>query len=130
MVADSESIYRAVGKRIRDTREQSVKKMSQAKLAKQLDISRASVVNIEAGRQRAPLHLLWEIAEVLDIDLPMLIPRRAELNASKTITELNNTMRKQIKSEAGGNPTLEETLTNIVGKLLTSIENDPKRNGT
>jgi transcriptional regulator with XRE-family HTH domain len=123
-MTDDETLYRVVGARIRDSRKRSVERFSQARLAKRLDVSRASIVNIEAGRQHAPLHLLWKIAEVLDIDLVSLIPRRADLLPAERTAKLNDAMRKQIKSEADGNASLEKKLTGIVGRLLTTIESD------
>ena len=74
-------LYQLVGERIRKTRELHVPKMSQAQLAELLDMSRASVVNVEAGRQHAPLHLLWRVAEVLEISINELFPEPEELAA-------------------------------------------------
>ena len=62
-MTDFDEVYRVLGRKVRQMRE--VQRMSQDSLAQHLGISRASMVNIEAGRQRAPLHLLWQIAEVL-----------------------------------------------------------------
>ena len=80
-MADFDELYRELGRRIRQARERNGEGLSQDALAKQLGISRASVVNIEAGRQRAPLHLLWQIAQLLGTDLTSLIPRNEELLA-------------------------------------------------
>jgi transcriptional regulator with XRE-family HTH domain len=126
-MADSDALYRAIGKRLRDGRGRSAQKVSQAKLATQLGISRASIVNIEAGRQHAPLDLLWRIAVALDMELVQLIPHRAELATSSAAVELGSGMRRQIQLEAKGNPELQKSLTNVVGRLLTSIETDRKR---
>jgi transcriptional regulator with XRE-family HTH domain len=126
-MADSDALYRAIGKRLRDGRGRSAQKVSQAKLAKQLGISRASIVNIEAGRQHAPLDLLWRIAAALDMELVQLIPHRAELAASAAVVDLGSGMRRQIQLEAKGNPELQKSLTKVVGRLLTSIETDRKR---
>ena len=130
LMADSEALYRAIGKRVRDGRERSAQNFSQAKLAKQLGVSRASVVNIEAGRQHAPLDLLWRIAAALDMELVQLIPRRAELVMADSVVKLDDGMRKQIELEAKGNPELQKSLTNVVGRLLTSIETENKRRGS
>lgn len=124
---DVEALYKAIGRKIRDARGRLTQRLSQDKLAKRLGISRASVVNIEAGRQHAPVHLLWKVAHALDTDLVMLIPRRADLVANDTVVELNDTMRRQIELESSGNPKLKKSLTNIVGRLLTTIETDLKR---
>jgi len=48
--------------------------MKQEYFAHLLDLSRASIVNIEKGRQRPSIHLLWEISKILDIELPSLLP--------------------------------------------------------
>lgn len=127
-MAEVDALYRMIGDRIRTIRERSTQKLSQAKLAKLLGMSRASIVNIESGRQRAPVHLLWRIADALETELAMLIPRRAELETAPAMN-LNETMRDQIKLEANGNPELEKSLTNVVGRLLGSIET-PKKKGT
>lgn len=119
---DIEMLYRIVGKKIRSGRERAAGRYSQEKLAKRLGISRASIVNIEAGRQHAPLHILWHIAEALDMDLLALIPRRTELLLTTPTIELSDAMRQQIEQEAKGNPELQKSLTGIVGKLLTTIE--------
>jgi transcriptional regulator with XRE-family HTH domain len=65
-MADLDELYGEVGRKLRQARE--TQGLSQERLAKQLGISRASVVNIEAGRQRAPLHLLWQLSEALGTD--------------------------------------------------------------
>jgi transcriptional regulator with XRE-family HTH domain len=127
---DVEGLYPAIGRKIRAARECSTPRLSQDKLAKRLGISRASIVNIEAGRQRAPLNLLWKIAHLLNVELTILIPQRAELLAIDTAVELNDKMRKQIEIEANGNPRLKKSLSTIVGRLLTTIETDQKRRGS
>lgn len=127
---DVEGLYPAVGRKIRDVRERATPRLSQDKLAKRLGISRASIVNIEAGRQHAPLNLLWKIAELLGTELTTLIPQRAELLAIDTAVKLNDKMRKQIEVEANGNGPLKKSLTNIVGRLLTTIETDKTRKGS
>lgn len=125
-----QGLYAAVGRKIRAARERSTPRLSQDKLAKRLGISRASIVNIEAGRQHAPLDLLWKIAQILELELTMLIPQRAELLAIDNVVELNDKMRKQIEVEATGNATLKKSLTTIVGRLLTTIETDQTRKGS
>ncbi len=123
---DIDALYQMIGRRVREGRDRSTQKYSQAKLAKVLGISRASVVNIEAGRQHAPLDLLWRIANALDIELVQLIPLRAELASSGATMELDEGMLKQIKLEAKGNVQLQKSLTNVVGRLLTSIDGKSK----
>ena len=124
---DVPGLYTAVGRKIRSARDRSTPRLSQDNLAKRLGISRASIVNIEAGRQHAPLDLLWNIAQILELELTMLIPQHAELLAIDNVVELNDRMRKQIEVEASGSATLKKSLTTIVGRLLTTIETDQPR---
>src|ERR1700691_6283893 len=97
-------LYREVGRKIREARARSGKKLSQAKLASLLGVSRVSMVNIEAGRQHAPLHLLWRVAEELGTDLALLIPRREELTEPATQIQLDDDMLRQIDEAADGDP--------------------------
>src|SRR5271165_1388676 len=110
-MADFSGLYGAVGRKIRTARLRLEPKLSQAKLAKQLGISRVSVVNIEAGRQHAPLSLLWRIAEILEIELILLIPRRNELNAPAGPVHLDQKTIAQIKLVAVGNKETQQKLT-------------------
>jgi transcriptional regulator with XRE-family HTH domain len=127
---DVPRLYPVVGQKIRAARDRSTPRLSQDRLAKRLGISRASIVNIEAGRQHAPLDLLWKIAQLLDIELTMLIPQRSELLATDNVVQLNDKMLRQIEIEASGNATLKKSLTAIVGRLLTTIETDQTRKGS
>jgi transcriptional regulator with XRE-family HTH domain len=121
-MADFDDLYRELGRRIRQARECNGERLSQDALAKRLGISRASVVNIEAGRQRAPLHLLWQIAELLGTDLTQLIPRSEELLAPANQVRLDKEMMKQIEEAANGDPGTVKVLTGLVGKLKATIE--------
>jgi DNA-binding XRE family transcriptional regulator len=115
------ALYSEVGRRIRQARERQPAKMSQADLAKALDVSRASVVNIEAGRQHAPLSLLWRIAEKLDSELSALIPRRADLVPSTAPIKLHDDMLKQIRHKAAGNVALEQDLTSFISQAVHQL---------
>ena len=121
-MADFDELYAEVGRKLRQARE--TQGLSQERLAKQLGISRASVVNIEAGRQRAPLHLLWQFSEALGTDLSLLIPRREELTPSAKQVALDPTVVKQIKEAANNDPDAVKALTRLVNKLKATIEID------
>ena len=121
-MADYDELYRELGRRIRRARERNSEGLSQDALAKRLGISRASVVNIEGGRQRAPLHLLWQIAEVLGTDLTFLIPRKEELLPTADQVRLDKEMIEQIEEAANGDPGTIRVLTGFVSKLKATIE--------
>ena len=125
-MADSDDLYRELGRKIRQARERFGEKLSQEALAQRLGLSRASMVNIEAGRQRAPLHLLWQIAELLGADLTMLIPSREEMLATSNRVELEKAMMKQIEDFATGDAGRIKRLAAFASKLnATTI--DPAR---
>lgn len=65
-------IYREVGQLVRAHRLK--KKFSQEGLAQKVGHTRTSITNIEAGRQRIPLDLLYRLATALQVDVRSLIP--------------------------------------------------------
>ena len=68
-----EEFYEEMGQLIHDARIK--KNYSQAKIAEEIGLSRASIVNIEKGRQRTPLHQLYTFAQILEIDVAELMPK-------------------------------------------------------
>jgi len=122
-MTDFDEIYREVGRKIRQTRENQ--HLSQDSLAKRLGISRTSMVNIEAGRQRTPLHVLWQIAELLETKLTLLIPTPEELLAPENQTVLDREMMKQIEEVANGDLATIKVLTGFVTKKLRGNVNTP-----
>lgn len=67
-----EPIYRSIGSAIRAKRRQL--DWSQEKLANMLTISRGTLANIEAGRQRIFIHQLYALAAALDLKPGDLLP--------------------------------------------------------
>jgi transcriptional regulator with XRE-family HTH domain len=124
---DVDWLYGEIGRKIRDVREQFEPKLSQEKLAKRLQMSRASVVNIEAGRQHAPVHLLWQIAEILGTDLALLIPRREDADLPANPVLLDKATIQGIRRAARGDPETQKALTSFVSKLKTTLETTEKR---
>lgn len=68
---ENRDFYVAVGRRIATLREG---KMTQEALARELRLTRTSVVNIEKGRQQILLHTLVSIASVLKVLPSDLLP--------------------------------------------------------
>jgi transcriptional regulator with XRE-family HTH domain len=120
-MADFDEIYRGVGRKIRQTRENQ--HLSQDSLARRLGISRTSMVNIEAGRQHTPLHVLWQIAELLETKLTLLIPSPEELLAPQHQAVLDREMIEQIEEVAKGDPAIIKALTGFVTKKLKGKSN-------
>lgn len=71
--SEQSKFYAILGSRIREARTQA--KLKQETFATFLNLSRASIVNIEKGRQHPPIHLLWDIAKVLNIQVSELFPQ-------------------------------------------------------
>lgn len=93
--SNKKKFYQEVGYIISDLRKS--KEMSQQTLAEMVGLSRTSIVNIEKGRQYPPLHVLWGITNILQVELSMLIPdleyERNDINPALKI--LVNKKRKK-----------------------------------
>lgn len=70
--------YKNIGLRIANLREK--KGMTQEKLGQHVDLSRVSIVNIEKGRQKPSLYLLYKMAEVFGISLIFFFDYKAGIN--------------------------------------------------
>jgi transcriptional regulator with XRE-family HTH domain len=53
------------------------REITQAEIAKQIGLPRASYANIESGRQRIPVDVLWRAAVVLNVSISSLVPEPA-----------------------------------------------------
>lgn len=73
--------YKNVGKSIKDKRNDCGN--SQEELANALNISRVSMVNIENGKQRLPVHIINDICYLLKCSIADIVPSRSEYNHSK-----------------------------------------------
>lgn len=78
-------LYYYIGNKIAELRKKN--NITQSNLADKINISRASVVNIEKGRQHAPLHLLWTIAENLNVSIETLLPTEDDLTVKHLTIE-------------------------------------------
>ena len=80
-------IYEALGRAIRAKREE--RRMTQVELADLVELSRASVTNIELGRQSVLVDQLCRFANALGVqpaDLLRFAPARREDRQSETLT--------------------------------------------
>lgn len=73
IVVEQKRIYLELGENIRRFRKKAT--YTQVRLSKDAGISRASLANIEAGRQQVLVHHLYTIAHALQLDSPdQLLP--------------------------------------------------------
>ena len=68
-----QDFYREVGRRVREARKRT--NMTQQFLATRVSLSRASVTNLEMGRQKLMLHTLIDIASELRVAPADLLPQ-------------------------------------------------------
>lgn len=73
---NARDLYQRVGMRLRQARQ--LRGLTQFDLAQMVGMSRASIANIESGRQRLMLHTLWKLAEALQMDARQLLPQPSE----------------------------------------------------
>jgi transcriptional regulator with XRE-family HTH domain len=94
------SIYKSVGEGISKLRRRRKPKMTQEKLARAADVSRASIANIEKGRHRIQLHVLYDIAAALEVAphdlLPHLQVARQQQPLPEDISKMLNTPKEAL----------------------------------
>lgn len=119
---DEDRLYRLVGGRLRTIRERKRPRMSQQTLANRVDMTRASIVNIEAGRQRPPLHVLWQIAETLDVTLVDLLPTREEFAVAGEPVTLDAATVNQIVEAANGDAKSRDLLSDFISRAKSTVK--------
>ena len=77
-------LYKRLGTIIKERRRQLG--LTQEYLSNQLGISRASLANVETGRQRVLVHQLYQLAEKLDLEVTALLP---DLEKTKELQNLD-----------------------------------------
>jgi transcriptional regulator with XRE-family HTH domain len=92
-----EPFYVVLGSQIRKSREH--RKMTQRELGHSLEppSTRASIANIENGKQRVLAHTLSQLARSLDVDVRELIPALDKPNRSFTGKDVERELRKKLK---------------------------------
>jgi DNA-binding XRE family transcriptional regulator len=68
-------LHRLIGETLRDRRKQTG--MTQTDLASKVGLLRTSITNIEAGRQKPPIQVLYNICLVLGIEAREILPTNA-----------------------------------------------------
>jgi transcriptional regulator with XRE-family HTH domain len=94
------TVYTNVGARIRDERER--RNLSQEMLADRVGLTRASITNIEKGRQKVLLHTLLEIARVLDLKPTRLLPDISQLSRIDLPHDISKNVSRWIERSLEG----------------------------
>ncbi|MFD0882968.1 helix-turn-helix transcriptional regulator [Streptosporangium algeriense] len=79
----TKALYTEIGNRVRLARKESGR--NQADLAAVTGLTRSSIANLEAGRQRPPVHIILLIAQALQVPASRLLPTGDELVSFATI---------------------------------------------
>jgi transcriptional regulator with XRE-family HTH domain len=69
---DQKAFYREVGIRLQAIRKR--RELTQEEVATELGVSRASYANVESGRQRASLDLMWKLSVLFGVPLSDFVP--------------------------------------------------------
>jgi len=72
MDINEQLLYRQLGERIRLKRVNA--RVTQSQLGEATGLLRTSVTNIEAGRQKAPLHVIYRMCAFLGIEVATVLP--------------------------------------------------------
>jgi transcriptional regulator with XRE-family HTH domain len=91
---ERQEIYYDFGCRVAERRKRQ--KLTQEAFAVALGLSRASIANIERGKQSVQLHLIYKIAGILNADVRELIPAATpgtlqSLQVSEWLTKIKGT---------------------------------------
>lgn len=82
MHVDEILLYNLIGSTIRQERRKA--EMTQEQLADSVGVLRTSITNIEAGRQKLPLHVLYEICNALGVEIASILPSNAAVSQPLT----------------------------------------------
>jgi transcriptional regulator with XRE-family HTH domain len=112
---DEKRLYRALGKRLRELREQQAQlrgRMTQAQLADLVEMERTSITNIEKGNQKVPLHVFYRMCAALGAEPSLALPALADVQASgpSGVQEVSFAGRTYTAS-----PKIAEALTAVLG---------------
>lgn len=113
-----EPVYQQIGGIIRALRRRADK--AQGTLASQLGISRATLANIETGRQRILVHQLYAIAQALEVSLSDLLPPMHSPATASSLSSLN--------FEGDLNAEQKKQVANLIGPLAASSRRSTEEN--
>ena len=78
MGIDTDLLYRELGARLRERR--TSLGITQEKLAERSGVSRASIAIIERGKQRSPLHIIYQLCDAMDLEVTAILPSNKEVS--------------------------------------------------
>lgn len=119
MAFDRSGFDREVGLLLQLARKR--REVTQAQLAKEIGIPRASYANFESGRQRIPVDILWRAAVVLNVPISSLVPEPVNRPSSKPpVFQLPEDI---FGKSAKPWPTVGDSLPSFYGMPTTNLSN-------
>ena len=117
--AEQTYLYESVGDQIRQLRKRAG--LNQEELAKKLNKSRVSIVNIEKGRQHPSLHLLIDLSKIFNVTLDDFIPT-SNLGAKNESRKLKSKVNRAVRhtSKASGEKIDSEKIVAFIKKGITT----------
>jgi transcriptional regulator with XRE-family HTH domain len=117
VTVDGQAFYEALGRRIRTAREEQ--SMTQAQLGARLapPVTRASIANVEAGKQRVLVHTLVQIARVLRTPIDHLTPA-----PDATPAQVSDAIEQELRYKLSLPPVVMGRLTKAVRRGARRIQ--------
>ncbi len=106
---EKRTLYSSIGLKIKEIRQ--VKGMSQEIFANLLNLTRASIANIEQGRQRVTIHLIYDICKITEVNITDLLP------VIQNEEELLPMWKKRIEIVAKGDIIQTQKLTDFLKEI-------------
>ncbi len=91
--------------------------LTQEKLSEKVGVKRATISNIEAGRQQITVHLLYKFAQALHTEVSAFLPSIEELSSNTQDSESH--LRNLLEQKDAGDIT-----TNSILKTIKDSNND------
>lgn len=82
MASFAAALYQRLGRELRARRKE--RRLTQEELATKLGMRRTSIANMEAGRQATPLHVIYQMCEILEISVREFLPPVHEISIEDT----------------------------------------------
>ncbi len=115
-----EKLYEIIGERLAARRKEI--NMTQDAIAEAVELERTSITNIEAGRQKAPLSLLYRLCAALKVDPLTILPTNKEVADDRTVTFGVGEKKEEIPvSVSGINADISDQMHKNIGQLLDKI---------
>lgn len=83
MPIDERALYLEIGSRLKQRRSEIGR--TQDELADAVGLLRTSIANIESGRQRTPVHVLYNLCLALSTDLEAILPSAKEITVQQRV---------------------------------------------